>query len=207
MISDPTPHTCAIEKTSMVVYQVHGNEVVRIPKCFLEKMKGVYGWYVLREDLEILGCEFQRATSDQGNRTPQRIYLYVGSVGDGPRRSVSARFVGELLGAQISSDQQKSFDTDFAVSCVIELLCEKGMNVYFDVLSDVHGNAEEVRIARDKQPILQKVTSRRVCLHSDIKRRMTGNDLADEIAAIRQAVLDRLKAGWTVLTRSEGRGS
>ncbi|MGA2204698.1 MAG: hypothetical protein ABSD89_10870 [Halobacteriota archaeon] len=72
MISLPTAQTSAIEKTPVVVYQVHGKEVVRIPKCFLKRKKGVYGWYVLREDLEIFGPDFQRATSDEGKPELER---------------------------------------------------------------------------------------------------------------------------------------
>jgi hypothetical protein len=182
----------------MIVYQVLGNEIVRIPPSFLKRRKGVYGWYVLRQDLELLGPEFKLSTSNEPNGTPERIYLYIGTVKGGPRRSVAARFVGELLGSQISTDMQKSFDTDFAVSCAVDFLCQKGMDVYFDVLGDVHGTDEEMRIARDKRPLLQKVTAKKVFLHTDIKRKMAGTLLDEktleaEIVAVGEAVLRRLK--------------
>lgn len=193
MTAETISHYPAVENRSRVVYQVHGKDVVTIPACFLKRRKGVYGWYVLAKDVEMLGPVYRTSDSDHANSTPERIYLYVGTVKDDPRRSVAARFVGELLGPQMSSDKHQSFDTDFAVSCVIEFLCEKGVDVYFDVLSDSHGHDEEAKIAREKQPILQKVKLKQVCLHDDIKRRIAGKNFDDEIAAVGPAVLHRLK--------------
>jgi hypothetical protein len=178
--------------TACIVYQVYGKELVRIPSSFLNRMKGVYGWYVLRQDLEVLGPEYRLPAGDQASGK-RKIYLYIGTVKDGSRRSVATRFVGELLGPQISCDQNRSFDTDFAVSCAIEFLCNNGVSVYFDVLSSYHGGVEEVRIANAKQPVLQEITPRTVRLRGDIKRKIAGKDLNEEIRATGEVVLQRLK--------------
>lgn len=194
MTRQTTSQPLAVEKTSMIVFQIGGKEIVSIPATVLTRVKGVYGWYVLGEDVEVLGPEYRITGNDHGVSTPERIYLYVGTVKDEPRRSVAARFVGELLGPQVCTDgKNKKFDTDFAVSCVIEFLCANGLNVYFDVLSNVQGEAEEMRIAHNERPLLQKITPKTVRLLPDFKRTISGSCLNDEVAAIGPAVLQRLK--------------
>jgi hypothetical protein len=180
----------------MVIYQVNGAERLRVEASFLKILKeeqvkcikGVYGWYILSTDLDKLcpGNDFP----EEGD---QRIYLYVGTVKGGCVSSVTARFIGELSGAQISTDKGAKFDTDFAVSLVIAFFCEKGIDVYFDVLSETHGNVEEVRIGREKQPLLQKEKRGRLSLHDDIKKKIAGRDMAGEMATVSAAVLDRLR--------------
>ena len=180
----------------MVIYQVNGAERLRIDASFLKTLKGeqvkcikgVYGWYILSGDLDKLGL-----TNDFPEERDKRIYLYIGTVAGGCVSSVTSRFIGELSGAQISTNMGANFDTDFAVSLVIVFLGDNGIDVYFDVLSETHGNVEEVRIGREKQPILQEVKRGKLSLHGDIKKKIGGKNLADEMATVGAAVLDRLK--------------
>jgi hypothetical protein len=114
---------------------------------------------------------------------------------------VTARFLGELVGAQISSDKHgEKFDTDFAVSLAVAFLSDRGIDVYFDALSDVHGATAEVKIARRERPLLQTVSSSRVKLSSDFKRRIPSDNagraetvMGNEVEAFGQALLDRIK--------------
>jgi hypothetical protein len=179
----------------MIVYQVQGTELLRIPTPFLKRMKGVYGWYIQRSDAQMLCPGIEACTSDQSELQAERIYLYIGTVTAGPRRSVAARFAGELLGSQICSDNKlQKFDTDFAVSCVIEFLSAKGINVFFDLISDQHGSDEEIKIARVRQPILQRIRgTRQLWLHEDVKRTITENNIEQEIEAVGPVVLRRLR--------------
>ncbi len=180
----------------MVVYQVHGTERQKIEASLLKTMKdeqikcikGVYGWYVLSDDLEKLDPEYGVLDKNK------RIYLYIGTVTDAPMSSVTSRFLGELYGAQISTDKGSKFDTDFAVSLVIAFLCEKEIDVYFEVLSEIHGIEEEVRIAQQEDPILQTVSARRVQMRPDIKRAIVEKTLAEEIEAVGTVVLGMLGA-------------
>jgi hypothetical protein len=180
----------------MIVYQIHGTERQRVESSLLKAMKdeqikcmkGVYGWYILSDDLQKLDPEYNILDRHK------RIYLYIGTVTDAPMSSVTSRFLGELYGAQISADKGSKFDTDFAVSLVIAFLCEKEVNVYFDVLSDIHGVEEEVRIAQQEDPILQTLSARRVQLRGDIRRAIVGKTLAEEIAAVGSVVLGRIGA-------------
>lgn len=136
--------------------------------------RGVYGWYVLARDVET-AFQFRAAPNHE-----ERIYLYIGTVTDKEGKSVTSRFIGEFFGAQISTDKHKSFDTDFAVSCAVAFLCQKQLDVYFHVLSAEKNR--EVETARSKDPILQKVTPKSVCLRPEIKRRIrSGTDLGKEI--------------------------
>jgi len=189
-----TNHTTMTKSAVGVIYQVQGRDLLTIPGCFLEGIKGVYAWYVRLRDIEILGTEYRLPANDTAYGTQDRIFLYLGTVYAGTRRSVAMRFVGELLGPQISSDKNRSFDTDFTVSCVVEFLCRQGLNIYFDVLSNIHGCAEELRLAKEKQPILQKVGEKSVRLYPDIKRKITAAmNLEEEIAAVGDAALRRLR--------------
>jgi hypothetical protein len=79
MIGETKSHHPAIKKGSVVVYQIHGKELVSILASFLKRMKGVYGWYVLRKDVEKLGPDYQSPDSDQANPEccaawPRRFY-------------------------------------------------------------------------------------------------------------------------------------
>ncbi len=181
------------QSTFGVVYQVQGEDLLTVPTRFLNRIRGVYGWYVRPREVAILGPEYRLSANEPANRTPDRIYLYVGSVKAGNRKSVAVRFVGERLGPQISSDKNHSFDTDFTVSYVVEFLCNQGLNVYFDVLSTIHGGAEELRLAKDCRPILQKVGEKSVRLHPDFKRKITARNLEEEITEVRDATLCRLR--------------
>ena|SRR5437660_7662076 len=180
----------------MVIYQVHGTERQKIDASLLKAMKdeqikcikGVYGWYILSDDLKKLDAEYGALDKSK------RIYLYIGTVTGTHMSSVTSRFLGELYGVQISADKGSKFDTDFAVSLVIAFLCEKEINVYFDVLSDTHGIEEEVRIAQREDPILQAVSAMRVKLRPDIKRAIVEKTLAEEIATVGTVVLGRLGA-------------
>src|SRR5215469_4370008 len=120
-------------KTGSIVFQVHGQEILRIPTSFAESTKGVYGWYVLRADVKKFFGEDQAKDNEDGT---SRIHLYIGTVTAKPRRSVAARFVGHLIGPQISSDKNRTLDGDFVMSRIVKFLCERGMNVYCDILSD-----------------------------------------------------------------------
>lgn len=155
----------------MVIYQVKDVRQ-EINTSFLRVLrqhqasceKGVYGWYVLTQDVrnsfqfEVTSC------------CEERIYLYIGTVTAKEGKSVTSRFIGELFGAQISTDKHKSFDTDFTVSCAIDFLVEKGLDVHFHVLDD--DITREVEIARKRKPILQKVTSQKVSLRPEIKKKI-----------------------------------
>jgi hypothetical protein len=124
---------------------------LKINASFLKaaNAKGVYGFYVLSDELDKLGIH---------DRTPgKRIYIYVGTVEPGTRGSVAARFVGHHRGERVSTDAGKTLDTDVVVSCAIVYLCDEGLNVFLHILSHTTGPEEEVRIAWKKEPILQEV--------------------------------------------------
>ncbi|PYV70033.1 MAG: hypothetical protein DMG97_20335 [Acidobacteria bacterium] len=175
----------------MVVYHVGGTEFT-VDTTFLEvakqeqakEIRGVYGWYILPKDLIRLGLQ---------SRTDQPTYLYIGTVTDKRLKSVTSRFLGELCGAQVCTDKEgKKFDTDFAMSCVITFLCEKGVDVYFHLLCEKCGQSYEVGIARNVKPVLQRVTPKTVRLHPSIRKEITLT--ADDIKNVGAAVIERLAA-------------
>ncbi len=181
----------------MVFYQV-GDAELKIDASFLnvikheqaKEIRGVYGWYILSKDLSKLDIQV---------KTLERQYLYVGTVAGRCLKSVTSRFLGELCGAQVCTDKfGKKFDTDFAMSCVIAFLSEKGIDVYFHVLSEDYGRNREVEIARRVKPVLQTVTKNSVRLNSCIKREIVKQKVrSEDFEALGQAVVDRLRGVLT----------
>ena len=177
---------------TMATYCVDGASV-QVPTEFLTQLKkdqiqpvrGCYGWYIHCRDLQKLGITF--ASSD-----PTEIFLYVGTIGEGCTASITSRFLGELCGPQVSTDQGQKFDTDFVMSAVLAFLGEKSVDVCFTLLSERTGTDEEVGLAKQKRPVLQKVTGRRVVLHSDLKRKI-GDNMQTAYDKMLQAVLRRLR--------------
>lgn len=185
----------------MVVYQV--GTKIEIDVSFLKPIKqeqikakkGVYRWYVLRDDLKVLFSQDELSGSDQAQGAPEKIYLYIGTVADSPRASVTARFLGELCGASISTkgkkEKREKFDSDFAVSYAIALLDDDGIDVYFDLLCERHGREEEKGLVQKQRPILQKDNSAQ--LHSHFKREIKRDNLAEELEHFEKELLGRLK--------------
>jgi hypothetical protein len=145
----------------MVIYDVNGT-TLQVDASFLatakkqqtKGIKGVYGWYVHSGDLSKLGLE--------PGANP-KIYLYVGTVTNKPLKCVTSRFLSHLCGANVETDGKgKKIDTDFAMSCVIAFLPEKGVDVHFHILNPSFGAENEVKAAHCVKPVLQEVSSGKV---------------------------------------------
>lgn len=133
-------------------------------------VRGVYAWYIF-----------------EGGK---KIYLYIGNTKENVCSSITSRFLGELSGPQISTDKGKSFDTDSTVSACIGFLVAKDYDIYFEKLSD--NIEDEVSIAREKKPILQKVTENRVCLDNNIKVKINDN-IEGAFDNIKKELLKRIR--------------
>jgi len=179
----------------MIQYEVNGAQIALDP-TFLHEIKrqqirgakGCYGWYILRSQLP--------SSTDRVAQS-ERVYLYVGTVTDAPMTSVTSRFLAELSGAQVTTDKGRSFDTDFVVSSALAFFTQRGINITFEILSEVNGRQEEIKIARERRPILQRVTDKSVQLLPELKRKI-GHDPADSFEAITiqlQRLLDNATAG------------
>ena len=81
---------------------------------------------------------------------------------------------------------------DFVTSAVFGLLTEKNVDVYFVQLSTGTGRAEEISLAKQKRPVLQKITDRAVRLHPDVKPRV-GDNIHVAYDSILQTVLKMLQ--------------
>ena len=146
----------------MIIYKTKEAEIKlnipwlsQIKKEQIKCLAGVYGWYFISDGV--------------------KKYLYIGTNTDARFSSVTSRFLGELCGPQITTDKGKSLDTDFALSSCLGFLNEKGYNIYFEKLSDIPGKKEEIRIAKEKNPLLQKITEKRVCLNKNIKLKINNS--------------------------------
>lgn len=165
----------------MITYQVNNVEI-KIDVSWLSKInseqinciRGVYSWNAIIDGSE--QC------------------LYIGTVTDANCSSITSRFLGELLGSQISSNKGISFDTDFTVSACLGFLNDCGYEIIFKKESDKHGKIEEVRIAIKKQPLLQNVTEKSVILKSDYKMKINDN-IPEAFNKIQDKIIEEIKKG------------
>jgi hypothetical protein len=171
--------------SSLEVVELACDRMLEIKEQQLRCTKGCYGWYIESSDLGKL--------DPRNTKVSRRIFLYIGTVRDTPQSSVTSRFLSELCGPQLSTDRGMSLDTDFVVSIILAMLSDRGVDVHFALLSRKAGTTEEVRLARQKNPILQRVTDRRVSLYPDLRLGMGGGAFDNAGNEVLEAFTTRLR--------------
>ena len=169
----------------MIFHNIN-NEVIFVDLSFLSAIKnhqiqcqeGCYGWWISSADL----VKFDNNNYKQEGAV-SKVYVYIGRAGRGVGgfRSITSRFLGELVGAQITTDRHHiRFDTDFITSATFALLTEMNIDIHFEILDN---NPErEVEIAKDLgEIILQQVGLNSVYIRRNLKPIVPPLDHAYEV--------------------------